>query len=181
MKKYYIGIKRRFSDGLVEIYYKLENDKESFFYVTQTPRRGNKRVKVERLVMKNNWPIVTKRIVQVNQPIIKKWKEEDEDTIIEWLRRGNPNDDARSSLFRFFGVSIFKLTDFERRYFNKNFSTVERLAAFHRSIKRECSNLGSGYTYRMFEGRSIIITPGKIKKAISELFELDPQQVLYGK
>ena len=186
MKRYWYSTKKE--GDILEIYYKLMNDDGSLqFYQTQTRRSGNKRVGLVRTLMRNNWPIVTKRIAYLNPAVYADelntadWKEVDEEAMLGYLRRGNPDDDARSSLFQFFGRSIFTLTNLERQYFSKSFSNVNRLVAFYHAIKGECRNGGTGYTYRNYGGINVIITPAKIKKAISELFKVDPQEVLYGK
>lgn len=173
---------------MLKIYYKLmDNDESLQFYQTQTRRSGNKRVSLVRILMRNNWPIVTKRIAYLNPAAYANdlntanWKEVDEEAMLGYLRRGNPDDNARSSLFQFFGRSIFTLTNLERQYFSKSFSNVGRLVAFYHAIKGECRNRGTGYTYRNYGERTMIITPAKIKKAIFELFKVDPQEVLYNK
>ena len=165
----------------------MNDDGSLQFYQTQTRRSGNKRVGLVRTLMRNNWPIVTKRIASLNYAAYANelntadWKEVDEEAMLGYLRRGNPDDNARSSLFQFFGRSIFSLTNLERQYFSKSFSNVGRLVAFYHAIKRECKNGGTGYTYRNYGERTVIITPAKIKKAIFELFGEDPQEVLYNK
>ena len=135
--------------------------------------------------MRNNWPVVTKKIYSIPSSYSEldglRWKEEEEERIINFLRRGNPDDDARSDLFIFFGYSIFGLTRMEEEYFTSEFSNIGRLVSFYHAIKKECRNRGTGYTHRMFKGRSIIITPGKIKKAMMILFKTDPKEVLYGR
>jgi hypothetical protein len=170
----------------LQIYYKLMNDNGvTQYFQTQTKRAGNKKVKLIRTLMKNNWPIVTKRLVVINPDLysldLKGWKEIDLEEMLSYLRRGNPDDTARSYLFAFFGYNIFSLTNLEREYFKASFSNPQRLAAFYRAIKGECRNRGTGYTYRDFRGRSVLITPGKIKKALMELFKVDPQEILYKK
>ena len=184
MKRYYYATKKE--QEILKIYYKLMNDDGSLqFYQTQTRRSGNKRVGLVRTLMKNNWPIVTKRIAFLNYAAYANelntadWKEVDEEAMLGYLRRGNPDDNARSSLFQFFGRSIFSLTNLEHQYFSKSFPNINRLVAFYHAIKRECRYCGTGYTYRSYGGRNVIITPTKIKKAIFELFKVDPQEVLY--
>jgi hypothetical protein len=81
----------------------------------------------------------------------------------------------------FFGYSIFDLTSMEEEYFKSRFPNIGRLVSFYHTIKKECRNRGTGYTHRIFKGRSIIITPGKIKKAMMILFKEDPKEVLYAK
>ena len=170
----------------LQIYYKLMNDNGvTQYFQTQTKRAGNKKVKLIRTLMKNNWPIVTKRLVVINPDLysldLKGWKEIDQEEMLSYLRRGNPDDTARSYLFAFFGYNIFSLTNLEREYFKASFSNSKRLVAFYHAIKGECRNRGTGYTYRNFRGRSVLITPGKIKKAMMELFKVDPQEILYKK
>lgn len=186
MKRYWYSTKKK--GDILEIYYKLMNDDGSLqFYRTQTRRRGNKRVGLVRTLMRNNWPIFTKRIASLNYAAYANefntadWKEVDVEAMLGYLRRGNPDDNARSSLFQFFGRSIFTLTNLERQYFSKSFSNVDRLVAFYHAVKKDCRDRGTGYTYRDYGGRSVMITPTKIKKAIFELFGKDPQEVLYGK
>ena len=171
----------------LQIYYKLMNDNGvTQYFQTQTKRAGNKRVKLIRTLMKNNWPVVTKRLVVINPDLysldlIIGWKEIDQEEMLGYLRRGNPDDTARSYLFTFFGYNIFSLTNLEIEFFKASFSNPQRLVAFYRAIKGECRNRGTGYTYRDFRGRSVLITPGKIKKAMMELFKVDPQEILYKK
>lgn len=186
MKRYWYSTKKE--GDILKIYYKLMNDDGSLqFYRTQTRRSGNKRVGLVRILMKNNWPIVTKRIAYLNPVAYANelntadWKEVDEEEMLGYLQRGNPDDNSRSSLFQFFGRSIFTLTNLERQYFSKSFSNVGRLVSFYHAIKEECRNGGTGYTYRNYGGRNVIITPAKIKKAMMELFGEDPQEVLYKK
>ena len=184
-KRFWYATKKELD--ILKIYYRLEDDGKLQIYQTQTKRIGNKRIKLIRTLMKNNWPIVTKRLYQLNLDLYKfeidkvKWKEIDEEEMLGYLRRGNPDDNARSSLFEFFGYNIFSLTNLEREYFKASFSNYKRLVAFYRAIKGECRNRGTGYTYRNFRGRTVLITPGKIKKAMMELFKVDPQEVLYKK
>jgi hypothetical protein len=183
-KRYWYAIRK--SCGKLRIYYRLEIvEGISQFYLTDTVEKGNKRVRLERNLMRNNWPIVTKKIYSVPSSYSElsglEWKEVDEERVISFLRRGNPVDDARSDLFMFFGYSIFDLTNMEREYFTSGFSNIGRLVSFYHAIKKECRNRGTGYTHRMFKGRSIIITPGKIKKAMMILFKADPKEVLYAK
>lgn len=186
MKRYWYSTKKE--GDILKIYYKLMNDDGSLqFYRTQTRRSGNKRVGLVRTLMRNNWPIVTKRITILNPAAYANelntagWKEVDEEAMLGYLRRGNPDDNARSSLFQFFGRSIFTLTNLEHQYFSKSFSNVNRLVAFYHAIKGECRNRGTGYTYRVYGERTVMITLAKIKKAIFELFGVDPQEVLYRK
>ena len=186
MKKYWYSTKKE--GEILKIYYKLVDESGNLqFYQTQTKRVGNKRISLVRTLMKNNWPIVTKRIAYLN-PVayanelnMLSWVEADEEEMLGYLRRGNPDDNARSSLFEFFGHSIFGLTDLELRYFRACFSNLPRLVKFYHAIKGECRNHGTGYTYRDYGGKSVIITPGKIKKAIEILFKENSQEVLYGK
>ena len=185
MKKFWYLTRK---DGeILKIYYKLMNDNGvTKYFRTQTQRLGNKRIRLIRTLMKNNWPIVTKRLVVINPDLysldlIKGWKEIDQEEMLGYLRRGNPDDTARSYLFTFFGYNIFSLTNLEREFFKASFSNPQRLVAFYRAIKGECRNRGTGYTYRDFRGRSVLITPGKIKKAMMELFKVDPQEILYKK
>ena len=172
---------------ILKIYYKLEDDGKLQIYQTQTKRTGNKRVRLIRTLMKNNWPVVTKRLIAININSIHcdlkdlEWKEIGQEEMLGYLRRGNPDDAARSYLFAFFGYNIFSLTNLEREYFKASFHNPQRLVAFYHAIKGECRNSGTGYTYRNFRGRSVLITPGKIKKAMMELFKVDPQEVLYSK
>ena len=183
MKRFWYATKKELD--ILKIYYKLEDDGKLQIYQTQTRRIGNKRVKIIRTLMKNNWPIVTKRLYQLNLDLYKfeidkaKWKEVDEEEMLGYLRRGNPDDEARSSLFEFFGRSIFILTNLELRYFKASFHNLPRLIKFYHAIKGECRNRGTGYTYRNFRGRTVLITPGKIKKAMMELFKVDSQEVLF--
>ena len=184
MKKFWYLTKKEGNN--LQIYYKLMNDNGvTQYFRTQTKRAGNKKVKLIRTLMKNNWPIVTKRLVVINPDLysldLKGWKEIDQEEMLSYLRRGNPDDTARSYLFAFFGYNIFSLTNLEREYFKASFSNPQRLVAFYRAIKGECRNSGTGDTYRNFRGRSVLITPGKIKKAMMELFKVDPQEILYKK
>ena len=183
MKRFWYSTKKE--GEILKVYYKMMGEDGSIqFYKTQTKRVGNKRIKLVRTLMKNNWPVVTKRLTLLNPIELTKtikWKEVDEEEMLGYLRRGNPDDNARSSLFQFFGRSIFTLTNLEHQYFSKSFTNVDRLVSFYHAIKKECRNRGTGYTHRMFKGRSIIITPGKIKKAMIILFKADPKEVLYAK
>ena len=155
------------------------------YFQTQTKRAGNKRVRLIRTLMKNNWPVITKRLIAINSIHCGlkdlEWKEIDQKEMLGYLRRGNPDDNARSYLFAFFGYNIFGLTNLEREYFKASFHNLDRLTKFYHAVKGECRNMGTGYTYRSYGGRSVLITPGKIKKAIMELFKTDPQEVLYKK
>jgi len=183
-KRYWYAVIKIY--GKLRIYYKLETvEGLSQFYLTDTVEKGNKRIGLERILMRNNWPIVTKKIYSVPSDRIVdnnlEWKEVDEEKMVSFLRRGNPVDDARSDLLMFFGYSIFDLTSMEKEYFTSGFSNIDRLVSFYHAIKKECRNRGTGYTHRMFNGRSIIITPGKIKKAMMILFKEDPKEVLYKK
>ena len=182
-KRYWYAFRKSY--GKLRIFYKLEIiGGISQFYLTDTVEKGNKRIGLERTLMRNNWPIVTKKIYSVSSNGVDdnlKWKEVDEEKMISFLRRGNPVDDARSDLLMFFGYSIFDLTSMEKEYFTSGFSNIDRLVSFYHAIKKECRNRGTGYTHRMFKGRSIIITPGKIKKAMMILFKEDPKEVLYGR
>lgn len=177
----------RKEQDILKIYYKLEDDGKLQIYRTQTRRIGNKRVKLIRTLMKNNWPIVTKRLYQLNLDLCKfeidkaKWKEIDEEEMLGYLRRGNPDDNTRSSLFEFFGRSIFGLTDLELRYFKASFKNLPRLVKFYHAIKGECRARDAGYTYRNYGGRNVVITPAKIKKAIEIIFGENSQEVLYKK
>ena len=157
-------------------------------FQTQTRRIGNKRIKLIRTLMKNDWPVFTKKIVVINPDIYSLnlyngagWKEVDEEEMLGYLRRGNPDDNARSSLFEFFGRSIFGLTDLELQYFKASFHDLPRLVKFYHAIKKECRARGAGYTYRNYGGRSVVITPSKIKKAIEIIFGENSQEVLYKK
>lgn len=184
MKKYYY-LTKKVGDNL-QIYYKLMNgDGVAQYFQTQTKRTGNKRVRLIRTLMKNNWPVVTKRLITINSIHCGlkdlKWKEIDQEEMLGYLRRGNPDDNARSYLFAFFGYNIFSLTNLEREYFKASFHNLDRLTKFYHVIKGECRNSRTGYTYRDFRGRTVLITPGKIKKAMIELFGVDPQEVLYKK
>lgn len=180
-KRYWYAARK--SCGKLKIYYRLEIvEGISQFYLTDTVEKGNKKVGLERTLMRNNWPIVTKRIYSVPSDRVDdnlEWKEVDEEKMVSFLRRGNPVDDARSNLFIFFGYSIFDLTSIEREYFTSGFPNIGRLVSFYHAIKKECKSRGTGYTHRMFKGRPIIITPGKIKKAVMILFKADPKEVLY--
>lgn len=183
-KRYWYAVRKSYRN--LRIYYKLEIvEGISQFYLTDTIEKGNKRIRLERTLMRNNWPIVTKKIYSVLSNRIDddnlEWKEVDEEKMVSFLRRGNPVDDARSDLFMFFGYSIFDLTNIEKEYFTSGFSNIGRLVSFYHAIKKECRNRGTGYTHRMFKGKSIIITPGKIKKAMMILFKADPKEVLYGR
>ena len=185
MKRYWYFTKKE--KDTLNIYYRLEDDEKLQIYKTQTKRIGNKRVKLIRTLMKNNWPIVTKRLYQLNLDLYKfeidkaKWKEVDQEEMLGYLRRGNPDDNARSSLFEFFGCSIFGLTDLELRYFKASFKNLPRLVKFYHAIKRECRVRDAGYTYRNYGGRNVVITPAKIKKAIEIIFGENSQEVLFGK
>ena len=185
MKKFWYATKKE--QDILKIYYKLEDDEKLQIYQTQTRRIGNKRVKLIRTLMKNNWPIVTKRLYQLNLDLYKfeidkaKWKEIDEEEMLGYLRRGNPDDNARSSLFEFFGRSIFGLTDLELRYFKASFKNLRHLVKFYHAIKGECRVRDAGYTYRNYRGRNVVITPAKIKKAIEIIFGENSQEVLFGK
>jgi hypothetical protein len=182
-KRYWYAIEK--DKETLRIYYKLEIvERISQFYLTNTIQKGNKKVGLERTLMRNNWPIVTKKIYSIHSDRVDdnlELKEVDEERMVSFLRRGNPVDDARSDLFMFFGYSIFDLTIMEEEYFKSGFSNIGRLVSFYCAIKKECRNRGTGYTHRMFKGRSIIITPGKIKKAMMILFKADPKEVLYAK
>ena len=184
-KRFWYATKKELD--ILKIYYKLEDDEKLQIYQTQTRRIGNKRVKLIRTLMKNNWPIVTKRLYQLNLDLYKfeidkvKWKEIDEEEMLGYLRRGNPDDNARSSLFEFFGRSIFGLTDLELRYFKASFHNLPRLVKFYHAIKKECRDRDAGYTYRVYGGRSVVITPSKIKKAIEIIFGENSQEVLFRK
>ena len=178
--KFYYSVRKTERDN-VEIYYKIENN-TPLYYFTKTVKKGNKRFKILPLLMKNNWPIVTKRIITVPEPTMKlDWIEVEEEEMLRYLRRGNPTDDARSSLFQVFGRNIFNLTLLEFEYFKSSFSNLGRLKSFYHAIKKECRESGIGFTYRNYKGKSVIITPGKIKKAMIELFGEDPQVVLFPK
>lgn len=186
MKKYYYLTKKEGND--LQIYYKLMNgDGVTQYFQTQTQRLGNKRIRLKRTLMKNNWPIVTKRLVVINPDFYSlnlsgTWKEIDQEEMLSYLRRGNPDDTARSYLFAFFGYNIFGLTNLEREYFKASFHNLDRLTKFYHVVKGECRYRGTGYTYRSYGGRSVLITPGKIKKAMMELFGvIDLQEVLYKK
>jgi hypothetical protein len=183
MKRYWYAVIKSY--GKLKIYYKLEIvEGISRFYLTDTVEKGNKRVGLERSLMRNYWPIVTKKICSVPSDRVNdnlEWKEVDEEKMVSFLRRGNPDDDARSDLFMFFGYSIFDLTSMEREYFTSRFSNIGSLVSFYHAIKKECRHRGTGYTHRMFKRRSIIITPRKIKKAMMILFKADPKEVLYAK
>ena len=186
MKRFWYATKKELD--ILKIYYRLEDNEKLQIYQTQTRRIGNKRVKLIRTLMKNNWPIVTKRLYQLNLDLYKfeidkvKWKEIDEEEMLGYLRRGNPDDNARSSLFEFFGRSIFGLTDLELRYFKASFHhNLPRLVKFYHAIKKECRARNAGYTYRNYGGRSVVITPSKIKKAIEIIFGENSQEVLFGK
>jgi hypothetical protein len=182
-KRYWYAIEK--DKETLRIYYKLEIvERISQFYLTNTIQKGNKKVGLERTLMRNNWPIVTKKIYSIHSDRVDdnlEWKEVDEERMVSFLRRGNPVDDARSDLFMFFGYSIFDLTIMEEEYFKSGFPNIGRLVSFYHTIKKECRNRGTGYTHRIFKGRSIIITPGKIKKAMMILFKEDPKEVLYAK
>ncbi len=91
-------------------------------------------------------------------------------SLLRVLKNGKPNDIARQIIFSEFGLEIFGLTDYERRYFTSNFKTAGRLWAFLRAVKAECRYSGVGFTSRQFEGGTITITPTKIKKALRELW-----------
>ncbi len=184
-KRFWYATKKELN--ILKIYYKLEDDENLQIYQTQTRRFGNKRVKLIRTLMKNNWPFVTKRLTTLNLDLYKfeidkvKWKEIDEEEMLGYLRRGNPDDNARSSLFEFFGRSIFGLTDLELRYFKASFKNLPHLVKFYHAIKKECRARGAGYTYRVYGGRNVVITPAKIKKAIEIIFGENSQEVLFRK
>lgn len=183
MKRFWYSTKK--CGDLLKIYYKLMDDQGGVqFYLTHTKREGNKRIKLVRTLMKNNWPVVTKRLTLLNPIELTKtikWKEVDEEEMLGYLRRGNPDDNARSSLLQFFGSPIFCLTNFELQYFKSSFHNLSRLISFYHVIRKECRRGGVGYTYRVYGKRSILITPAKIKKAMIELFKVDPQEVLFPK
>jgi hypothetical protein len=172
---------------ILKIYYRLEDDGKLQIYQTQTRRIGNKRVKLIRTLMKNNWPIVTKRLTTLNLDLYKlelnkeKWKEIDQEEMLSYLRRGNPDDNARSSLFAFFGYNIFGLTNLEMKYFKASFHNLPRLVKFYHAVKKECRARDVGYTHRSYGGRNVVITPAKIKKAIEIIFGENSQEVLFGK
>ena len=186
-KRFWYAIKKK--QDILKIYYKLKDDGGKIqIFQTQAKKIGNKRIKLIRTLMKNDWPVVTKKIVVINPDLYSLdiyngagWKEISQEEMLGYLRRGNPDDAARSSLFAFFGYNIFGLTNLEREYFKASFHNPQRLVAFYRAIKGECRNRGTGYTYRDFRGRSVLITPGKIKKAMMELFKVDPKEVVYGR
>ena len=181
-KRFWYATKKELD--ILKVYYKLEDDKGGLqFYQTQTKKEGNKRTRVMRALMRNNWPVVTNRLKVLNPITLKEveWKEVDEEDMLGFLKRGNPDDNARSSLLQFFGYSIFTLTPLELAYFRTSFSNLPRLIAFFRAVKKECRGTGSGYTSRGFRGRWVRITPAKIKKAMTILFGVDPQEVLYHK
>ena len=185
MKRYWYAIKKE-GDTLL-ICYKLVNDNGiAQYFETRTKRSsGNKRIRLLRTLMKNNWPVITKLLISVNSLYVLlnfkgiRWKEIDQEEMLGYLRRGNPDDTTRSYLFAFFGYNIFSLTNLEREYFKASFSNPQRLAAFYRAIRRGGRNRGTGYIYRNFRGRSVLITSDKIKKAMMELFKVDPQEILY--
>ena len=184
MKKFWYLTKKEGNN--LQIYYKLMNDNGvTQYFQTQTKRAGNKKVKLIRTLMKNNWPIVTKRLVVINPDLysldLKGWKEIDQEEMLGYLRRGNPDDEARSYLFAFFGYNIFGLTNLERKYFKASFHNLSRLVQFYHAIKGECRSRGAGYTYKRYGEKNVLITPAKIKKAMMELFGVDPQEVLYKK
>ena len=52
---------------------------------------------------------------------------------------------------------------------------------FYHAIKGECRARDTGYTYRNYGGRYVVITPAKIKKAIEIIFGENSQEVLFGK
>jgi hypothetical protein len=87
--KFYYSVRKNERDN-VEIYYKIENN-TPLYYFTKTVKKGNKRFRILPLLMKNNWPVVTKRIITVPEPTLKlDWIEVEEERamgIMAELRR----------------------------------------------------------------------------------------------
>jgi hypothetical protein len=108
----------------------------------------------------------------------RNWKNITEEKFVRDLKQGNLSNMARKYLFKIFGNKYFGLTDFERRYFSTNFSSLERLITFYKSVQKEKryrDYYSGGKITREFEGKPIIVTTTKIKKAMRELFNFEPE------
>jgi hypothetical protein len=159
----------------------IDNEQQHIFLI-HSKLRGNKRPRLNLLLYKNNRMIGYAESHPGGFIPIRNWKNITEEKFVRDLKQGNLSNMARKYLFKIFGNKYFGLTDFERRYFSTNFSSLGRLIAFYKSVQKERRyirdyNNGKmvGNITREFEGKPIIITTTKIKKAMRELFNFEPE------
>lgn len=160
------------------LFYRVTIDNEQqYIFLIHSKLRGNKRPRLNLLLYKNNRMIEYAESRPDDFIPTRNWKNITEEKFVRDLKQGNLSNMARKYLFKIFGNKYFGLTDFERRYFSTNFSSLGRLIAFYKSVQNEKKyrDYNSGKITREFEGKPIIITTTKIKKAMRELFNVEPE------
>lgn len=181
----YYGIYKVRDGKFIKIFYRItEENKDPIVLITCAMVRGNKRANLNLALLKTGRTIGIVTNSEKKYLPVKGWKNLTEKEFIGYLKKGKLSEVARKVLFKIFGNKYFGLTRFERDYFTKNFATPERLVAFYKKVQKEKRMSNSSYDYkggevtRDFNGKPIIITSTKIRKASRELFGVELDDII---
>ena len=175
----YYGICKVRDEKAIKIFYRItEENKDPIVLIICAMVRGNKRANLNLALLKSRGTIgiVTNR--EKKYLPVKGWKNLTEKELIGYLKKGKLSEEARMILFKIFGNKYFGLTRFERDYFTKNFANPERLLSFYKAVQKEKRDNDCGEVTRDFNGKPIIITSTKIRKASRELFGVELDDIM---
>lgn len=176
----YYGICKVRDGKFIKIFYRItEENKDPIVLITCAMVRGNKRANLNLALLKNRRTIGFVTDTEKKFIPVRGWTNLTENEFVGYLKKGVLSESSRKELFRIFGNKYFGLTKMEREYFTKNFATPERLIAFYKVVQKEKRyNDCGGEVTRDFNGKSIIITSTKIRKASRELFGVELDDIM---
>ena len=178
--KYY-GICKVRDKKTINIFYRIaEENKTPVIFLTHLDVKGNKRGVINLALLKSDKRIGLYMLDYIDDAMVpsRGWTNLNEKKFVGYLKKGILSEEARKALFKVFGDKYFGLTNMEREYFSKNFATPERLCAFYKAVQKEKREQGSGEVTRIFDGKIIIITSTKIRKASRELFNVELDDIM---
>ena len=176
----YYGICKVRDGKAIKIFYRItEENKDPIVLITCAMVRGNKRANLNLALLKTRGTIGFVTDMEKKYLPVRGWKKLTEKEFIGYLKKGKLSEEARKVLFKIFGNKYFGLTKMEREYFTKNFANPERLWSFYKAVQNEKRyNDCGGEVTRDFNGKSIIITSTKIRKASRELFGVELDDIM---
>jgi len=178
----YYGICKVRDKKTINIFYRIaEENKTPVIFLTHIDVKGNKKGGINLALMKSDKRIGLYMLDYIDDSMIpsRGWINLNEKKFVGYLKKGVLSEEARKALFKVFGDKYFGLTNMEREYFSKNFATPERLCAFYKTVQDEKQRgHGSGKVTRDFNGKPIIITSTKIRKASRELFSVELDDIM---
>jgi hypothetical protein len=184
--KYY-GICKVRDKKTINIFYRIaEENKTPVIFLTHMDVKGNKKGGINLALLKSDKRIGLYMLDYIDDSMVpsRGWTNLNEKKFVGYLKKGILSEEARKALFKIFGDKYFGLTKMEREYFSKNFATPERLLAFYKVARKEMTYSGwyygshPGEITRDFDGKTIIITTTKIRKAARELFNVELDDIM---